>query len=167
MACGALRPGRTSAKPFPCARAAPTVGAWRTWIRNPSSPPLDVTVLDCPDALQLATFYAKLLGWRVEEGSDSDWAELLPPRGRVSVDEPGGEASLAFQRIDDFQRPTWPAGEHPQQFHLDFSVTDIDAAEPRALALGAVIHEHQPSGSGGFRVYLDPAGHPFCLCRSA
>lgn len=135
--------------------------------QEPAIPVLDVTVLDCPDALQLATFYAKLLGWRLEEGSDADWAELLPPGGRVSAGEPGGQASLAFQRIDDYQRPTWPDGEHPQQSHLDFSVTDIDAAEPRALALGAIVHEHQPSASGSFRVYVDPAGHPFCFCRSA
>ena len=135
--------------------------------QEPAIPTLDVTVLDCPDALQLATFYAKLLGWRVQEGSDSDWAELLPPRGRVSADDPEGQASLAFQGIADHRRPTWPDGEHPQQFHLDFAVSDIDAAEPRALALGATVHEHQPSASGSFRVYVDPAGHPFCLCRSA
>ncbi|WP_299304243.1 VOC family protein [uncultured Brachybacterium sp.] len=134
--------------------------------QEPVIPTLDLTVLDCPDALQLATFYAKLLGWRVEEGSDADWAELTPPQGRISHDEPGGQASLGFQRIDDFQRPSWPAGAHPQQFHLDFAVSDIDAAEPRVLALGAVVHDHQPSGSGSFRVYLDPAGHPFCLCLS-
>jgi predicted enzyme related to lactoylglutathione lyase len=54
-------------------------------------------------------------------------------------------------------------GEHPQQFHLDFSVGDIAAAEPRVLALGARVHDHQPSQNGGFRVYLDPVGHPFCL----
>lgn len=135
--------------------------------REPAIPTLDLTVLDCPDALQLATFYAKLLGWRVEEGSDSDWAELLPPGGRISADESGGQASLAFQRIDDFRRPTWPEGAHPQQFHLDLTVSDIEAAEPRALALGAMVHDHQPSESGSFRVYLDPAGHPFCLCRAA
>ena len=52
-------------------------------------------------------------------------------------------------------------------FRSDLSVTDIDRAEPRALALGATVHEHQPSASGSFRVYLDPAGHPFCLCLTA
>jgi predicted enzyme related to lactoylglutathione lyase len=128
---------------------------------EPVIPTLDLTVIDCPDALQLATFYAKLLGWRVEEGSDADWAELIPPRGRRGPDDPDGEASLAFQKVADFRRPAWPEGDHPQQFHLDLSVTDIDAAEPRALALGATVHEHQPSASGSFRVYLDPAGHPF------
>ena len=134
---------------------------------EPVIPTLDLTVLDSPDALQLAAFYAKLLGWRVEEGSDSDWAELTPPRGRRGPDDPDGEASLAFQKVADFRRPTWPDGDHPQQFHLDLSVTDIDRDEPRALALGATVHEHQPSASGSFRVYLDPAGHPFCLCLTA
>ena len=50
----------------------------------------------------------------------------------VSSDDP-----LAFQRIDDWVAPTWPGGAHPQQFHLDFSVGDIDAAEPQVLAIGA------------------------------
>ncbi|WP_114853360.1 VOC family protein [Brachybacterium sp. YJGR34] len=134
---------------------------------DPVIPTLDLIVLDCPDALALATFYAKLLTWRVEEGSDADWAQLVPPRGGHTPENPEGEATLAFQRIDDYRAPTWPAGAHPQQFHLDLAVSDIDGAEPRALALGAVVHEHQPSASGSFRVYLDPAGHPFCLCRAA
>ena len=73
--------------------------------------------------------------------------------------------SLAFQRVEDYQPPTWPEGPRPQQFHLDLAVPDIDEAEPAVLAAGATVHEHQPSESGSFRVYLDPAGHPFCLCK--
>lgn len=56
-------------------------------------------------------------------------------------------------------------GAHPQQFHLDLSVPDIAAAEPAVVASGARVHEQQPSKDGGFRVYLDPVGHPFCLIR--
>lgn len=132
---------------------------------GPVLPKLDLIVLDCPDALELGTFYAKLLGWRIEEGSDQDWTTLDPPRGGLTPENPDGEATLAFQRIDDYVAPTWPGGTHPQQFHLDFSVPDIEEAEPRALALGARRHDTQPSGSGSFVVYLDPAGHPFCLVR--
>lgn len=128
-------------------------------------PTLDLIVLDCPDALQLAGFYGELLGWSPESGSDRDWATLAPPEGGISPTNPQGRPSLAFQRIDDWVTPTWPGGAHPQQFHLDFSVGDIDAAEPGVLALGARPHEHQPSTNGNFRVYLDPAGHPFCLIR--
>jgi hypothetical protein len=31
------------------------------------------------------------------------------------------------------------------------------------LALGATKAQHQPGTT--FRVFLDPAGHPFCLCH--
>ncbi|HET7385432.1 MAG TPA: VOC family protein [Nocardioidaceae bacterium] len=132
---------------------------------NPPRPVLDMVILDCPDALELGRFYSELLGWSLEDGSDRDWATLTPPGGGISPENPDGRTALAFQRIDDWVTPTWPGGAHPQQFHLDFSVGDIDAAEPSALALGATKHEHQPSQDGGFRVYLDPAGHPFCLIR--
>jgi hypothetical protein len=46
--------------------------------------------------------------------------------------------------------------------HLDVVVDDLDAAEAEVIALGATKHEHQPGTT--FRVLLDPAGHPFCLC---
>ena len=129
------------------------------------NPKLDLVILDCPDALALAQFYARLLGWSIEDGSDEHFATLGPPGGGVSPDNPDGRTTLAFQRIEDWAEPTWPGGKHPQQFHLDFSVGDIAAAEPQVLALGARVHQHQPSENGGFRVYLDPAGHPFCLIR--
>lgn len=126
---------------------------------------LDLIILDCPDAMALARFYSTVLGWPLEDGSDERWATLVPPGGGVSAERPDGRAALAFQRIDDFVAPTWPGGAHPQQLHLDISVIDIDASEPNVLAAGATVHEHQPSTDGGFRVYLDPAGHPFCLIR--
>ena len=44
--------------------------------------------------------------------------------------------------------------------HLDIAVTDIDQAEKEALALGA---KRLPGEGKSFRVYRDPAGHPFCL----
>lgn len=33
---------------------------------------LDLIILDCPDALALATFYGDLLGWPLEDASDRD-----------------------------------------------------------------------------------------------
>ena len=127
-------------------------------------PRLDLVVLDCPDARALGAFYAEILGWSIEEGSTEDWVTLEPPDGGFSPENPQGSISLAFQQIENYQRPTWPEGSRPQHFHLDFFVPDIDAAEPGVRAAGATVHEHQPSESGSFRVYLDPAGHPFCLC---
>jgi hypothetical protein len=46
--------------------------------------------------------------------------------------------------------------------HFDISVTDLDRAAARALALGAKQAEHQPAPDL-WRVLVDPAGHPFCL----
>ena len=46
--------------------------------------------------------------------------------------------------------------------HLGFIVDDLDAAEAAVIDLGATKHPDRPGTS--FRVFLDPAGHPFCLC---
>lgn len=109
------------------------------------------TVLDCPDPMALAGFYAALLGGDVDD--DGEWATLRSPDwGR-----------LEFQRVDDFAPPVWPGQEHPQQMHIDVTVPDLDAAEAAVLTAGASKHEIQPGTS--FRVFLDPAGHPFCLCE--
>ena len=128
-------------------------------------PLLDLVVIDCPDPHALAEFYGAVLGWLVEGGSDDDWVVLSHPEGGVTPDRPEGRTSLGFQRIDDYVAPTWPGGAHPQQFHLDLAVESIEKAEPAVLALGARVADEQPSETGSFKVYLDPAGHPFCLCR--
>lgn len=111
------------------------------------------TVLDCPDAAVLARFYGELLGWRIDIDDDGGWAEVHSDAGNW----------IAFQPVDDYAPPVWPGQEHPQQMHIDVSVADLDEGEAAVVALGARRHDHQPGTS--FRVFLDPAGHPFCLCR--
>jgi len=109
-------------------------------------------VLDCPDPPALAGFYSAVTGWPVYEGSGNDWTTIESPWG----------VALAFQQVANYVAPQWPGTEPPQQFHLDFDVDDVEAGEAAVLALGATKAEHQPGDT--FRVYLDPAGHPFCLC---
>ena len=70
---------------------------------------------------------------------------------------------MAFQLAPDHVPPTWPDNTIPQQFHLDVDVPDLDAAEASVLAIGAR-PTGEPQQPGTFRVYLDPSGHPFCLC---
>lgn len=110
-------------------------------------------VIDCPDAGQLADFYGFLLGWSatVEDG----WVDIRPEDGR---------SCISFQQVDNYQAPVWPGQEHPQQMHLDVVVDDLDTGEAEVLRMGAVKAELQPGTT--FRVFLDPAGHPFCLCKS-
>ncbi|WP_110180736.1 VOC family protein [Nocardioides solisilvae] len=111
-------------------------------------------VLDCPDPRILATFYSAVLDWPVEGDPGDDWLELRASHGQV----------ISFQQVDDYTPPHWPGQDHPQQMHLDLVVDDLDAAEAAVLRLGATKTDHQPGTS--FRVFLDPAGHPFCLCVS-
>jgi catechol 2,3-dioxygenase-like lactoylglutathione lyase family enzyme len=106
-------------------------------------------VIDCPDPDQLATFYAELLGMvRVQD--DGDWVVIGD-----AVDRPG----LAFQRLEDYRPPRWPDPEYPKHMHLDVRVDDLDDGEQKVLALGATPRMRHET----CRVYLDPAGHPFCL----
>ncbi|WP_037677185.1 VOC family protein [Streptomyces griseus] len=112
---------------------------------------LGAVVLDCPDPRALAGFYAEVLGGTVE--GEGDWVDLKVPGG----------PSLSFQAAPDFVPPTWPAGDRSQQFHLDLTVDDLDTAEKGVLALGAKPLD-AADRSRTFRVYADPAGHPFCLC---
>jgi predicted enzyme related to lactoylglutathione lyase len=107
-------------------------------------------VLDCPDPETLATFYGALLDWKVEV-SDG-WAHIRADHGD----------SIGFQMVEHYTPPQWPGQDVPQQMHIDVSVDDLDAGEAAVLELGATKHDHQPGTT--FRVFLDPAGHPFCLC---
>lgn len=110
-----------------------------------------VLAVDCPDPAALATFYGALLGWAVE-GVTDERAAVRSAEGRC----------ISFHRVAAHVPPTWPGGDRPQQMHLDVLVADLDAAEAAVLDLGATRPGHQPGSS--YRVFLDPAGHPFCLC---
>ena len=110
-------------------------------------------VLDCADPERLASFYGALLGWSVT--ADEGWGEIRSPEG---------DQCICFQRVADFRAPHWPGQDVPQQMHLDVMVDDLDTGEQAVLELGAALADHQPGTT--FRVFLDPAGHPFCLCVS-
>ena len=115
-------------------------------------PRFGALAIDCPDPIELADFYGRLLDWPTSAADEgAEWVDLAAP---------GGGTALAFQRAADFVAPTWPQPDVQQQLHIDFQVADLDAAHARAIDLGARLLDPQPS----FRVYADPVGHPFCLC---
>jgi catechol-2,3-dioxygenase len=110
-------------------------------------------VLDAPDAQELAEFYQRLLGWSTIQ-EDDDW---------ITLGAPGGGAGLSFQTEKQFARPVWPAvaGDQQMSVHLDIKVEDLAGAAAHAEKAGATLADFQPQEH--VRVYLDPAGHPFCL----
>ncbi|MFD8983887.1 VOC family protein [Streptomyces sp. NPDC059564] len=120
---------------------------------------LQCVVLDCPEPLRLAEFYAGLLGGEVNRPDrrwsvDEEWSTLHTPNGQV----------LCFQLAVGHRAPAWPDPERPQQFHLDLAVPDLDRGQEQVLALGAVLLEQGPD-TRDWRVFADPAGHPFCLVQ--
>jgi catechol-2,3-dioxygenase len=120
--------------------------------RDGVGPVMDLfaVTIDAADALGLARFYAALLGMEVTyEG----------PEGAMIA---GDGKSVMFQQVDGYNPPQWPDPAHPQQAHLDITVDDLDAGEARALELGA---SRLGKAEDEFRVFADPAGHPFCLTR--
>jgi hypothetical protein len=116
------------------------------WIRE--------VVLDGENPWDLARFWAGLLGGTPVEWYPG-WVTLEPP--------PHG------QRLS-FQASTAPVAENSSRVHFDILVGDLAEAHDRVVAAGAVlIGEHvspRPGPAGEpvpWRVYRDPAGHPFCL----
>lgn len=111
---------------------------------------LSSVAINCPNAGNLAAFYAEITGGKVTFRHEA-WATVNGPGGRID-----------FQTVPDHTPPTWPDPTSPIQMHLDFFVDDLEAAEARVLAAGATKHDFQPNDDHCY-VYADPAGHPFCL----
>jgi predicted enzyme related to lactoylglutathione lyase len=110
----------------------------------------DMVVLDTDDPPGLAAFYNALLGWQTER-EDEDWITISGGVG----------ARLAFQLAINHKPPTWPDNQVPQQSHLDLQVADLAGAAAYAESIGA---RRLTAAKEGFIVFLDPSGHPFCLC---
>ena len=75
--------------------------------------------LECPDAGDLAAFYAEITGGKVTF-IDESWATIKGPGGRID-----------FQTAPGYTPPTWPDPASSMQMHLDFDVDDLDATEAR------------------------------------
>ncbi|WP_131742664.1 VOC family protein [Actinomadura roseirufa] len=108
--------------------------------------------LDCPHPPALASFYATLTGGEITYDTAEAAAVRLPDGTNVN-----------FQRVAGHSAPQWPGTDRPQQFHLDFYVDDLGAAEAAVTELGGGRPAFQPGGDR-WVVLTDPAGHPFCAC---
>jgi len=111
-----------------------------------------VIVFDASDMDTESAFWAGMFGGRVLP--DGDWHNVIDADDRWV---------MGIQYAPNHVPPGWPDGP-PQQVHIDFHVTDAAASHERGLALGArLLKESDPTAEEGYRVYADPAGHPFCI----
>ena len=146
------------------ALGATRLGGGESWhtLADPAGHPFDLcrgadaatsiyaVTIDCPDAKVLSHFYADLLGMEIRY--EGDVGSLIGTEGK----------QVMFQNVAAYTAPRWPDPAHPQQVHLDVQVEydEISALEERVVALGAT---RLPGEGENWRVYADPAGHPFCL----
>ncbi|MBG0850714.1 VOC family protein [Streptomyces spinoverrucosus] len=115
-----------------------------------------VVVLDCAEPEKLAVFYKELM-----EAEETD-----ATANRVEIRSADG-TRLAFRRDVNATPPSWPRPENSLQAHLEFLVTDLDAAERRIVSLGGrPVDTKDSAGPFEERGYADPAGHSFTLRRA-
>ncbi|MFD7202796.1 VOC family protein [Streptomyces sp. NPDC059893] len=119
--------------------------------------------------MHLAAFYAGLLGGDIKQYNDI-WYDLYVPGGhRIAFQQAPGHRPAGNQ-VADVEGDCWElssARSHWGWLHLDFEVADMAAAEAQALSLGGMpLDLDDQNGERRFRVYADPAGHPFCLCQA-
>jgi predicted enzyme related to lactoylglutathione lyase len=112
-----------------------------------------VVVFDAADLASESSFWAGVLGGTVD--AEDEWH-------MVEVD---GQPRVGVQLAPNHRAPEWPDGT-PQQIHLDLWVDDPAAAHDLVLELGATVLQEPEDNDelDAFRVYADPAGHPFCIC---
>ena len=115
--------------------------------------------VDCISPQKLAEFYGALMGWEVVFSND-EYAVVGAPGTQQ-----GAYPGITFQKNPDYKPPVWPEEAEAQQqmAHVDFVVDDLEKAVQHALRCGALMAGAQFSDD--WRVMLDPAGHPFCLCQ--
>lgn len=135
---------------------------------NPE-PRVRQTVIDTTNPRVSAEFWKSLLGLDYRPGHEPPVPGADDPAGRdwLNLLTPAGLACLAFQKVDELPRSTWPSSVIPQQLHLDLSVHDLDelnGAHSRVLELGGqLLFDWSDSVEEPLRVYADPDGHPFCI----
>ena len=131
-----------------------------------SYPHLLHTVLDTTDPRRLAEFYRELLGLQYRPG-DEPPADGEDAPDWLVLTEADGRRRLAFQRVDELPRTTWPRPDVPMQLHLDMTVPDVAELElqrGRAERLGAeLLLDRTDDPEEPLYVFADLSGHPFCI----
>jgi hypothetical protein len=90
-------------------------------------PELLHTVLDTTEPRALAEFYRQLLGLRYRDGDEPPSDGSVDNPGWLVLTDAAGTRKLAFQRVDELPRTTWPRHDVPMQLHCDFTVSGLAA----------------------------------------
>lgn len=116
---------------------------------------LDTVSFDCADPARLADFWARSLGWEVDDADDDEDASISPAG---TTDETPWQG-IYFQKV--------PEGKVVKnRVHLDLRPLDSMAKEvERSVALGATVQGRVDEEGSFWTVMLDPEGNEFCILR--
>ncbi|OUL11370.1 glyoxalase [bacterium AM6] len=116
--------------------------------------------LDVPDITAAEAFYTQAFGLRSGRRLGHGALELLgAPTPLYLLQNDAGSAATEDGDVRDYERHWTPV-------HLDWVVTDIDAALARAVAAGAALERPiRERRWGTIAVLSDPFGHGFCLIQ--
>ena len=115
--------------------------------------------IDVDDLDRAEKFYIEALGLSVGRRFGNSVVELLGASSPIYLlkKEAGSAAGDATAQTRDYRRHWTPV-------HLDFVVSDIDAAVARAQSAGAILESAVRTAKWGrIAVLADPFGHGFCL----
>lgn len=115
--------------------------------------------IDVDDLARAETFYIDALGLHVGRRFGTDGVELLGASSPIYLlrKAAGSAAGDATSQTRDYRR-------HWTAVHLDFVVTDLDAALQRAQAAGATLEgKPRTANWGRIATLVDPFGHGLCL----
>ena len=115
---------------------------------------LDKVTFDCVNPGPLADFWARSLGWEVDDVDDE--GAIISPTG--TSDETPWQG-VYFQKV--------PEGKVVKnRVHLDLRPLDSMSAEvARSVALGATVQGRVDEEGSFWTVMLDPEGNEFCILR--
>lgn len=111
--------------------------------------------IDSTMPVEMAQFWAEVLGWRIEEDDDDDEVALLPPPGSA---EAGVLPDILFLRVPEDKAVK-------NRLHLDLRPDDQAAEVARLEALGATRMDIGQGGDVTWVVMADPEGNEFCVLR--
>ena len=133
------------------------------------TPQIAQITIDTTHARASAEFWRALLGLVYREGHEPPAGGQDDPAGHdwLNLYSPLNRRALAFQRVEELPRSTWPDDGVPQQMHLDLTVRtrdELDAVHARVINLGGeLLLDRAQSVEEPLRVYADLDGHPFCI----
>ncbi|MDH3607294.1 MAG: VOC family protein [Acidimicrobiia bacterium] len=104
-------------------------------------------VLDVNDLEKEAAFWSQLL--EVEVAGQVGQYVILKPQAESGI-------RLSLQQVDEPK-------QGKNRMHVDFHVTDLEAATGRAIELGATRVDEHRWPTFMWRVFQDPEGNEFCI----